>query len=312
MGIEFELSSLVPEEAGELQQMTFPAYRHLLPLEPRPRHPQEDTRLIQPFGVVARVGGSPAGLALAEGPHESGDEEPPQLLSVFVRADRRNQGIGTALVEATENEARRRGYRELTGLYTTGRPAIEFVEKIMDARGWQTDPFSLSVRFDPAQALTSSAFDERKIEILSRGFEIFPWSELTEEEYEVIRESDERLHWIEPKLAPWVVEGSQLHWSSVGARYKGRVVGWVLNHSVLPGVVRFTISYMRKDLSRRGRILALYHRSLVDIRDSGRCQFCTFLTPYSYPNMIGFINRWITPISSFVGESRKVRVSLEG
>ena len=91
--------------------------------------------------------------------------------------------------------------------------------------------------------------------------------------------------------------------------HDGEVVGWVLNHEVQPGVVRFTCSFMRKEISRRGRIIPLYQESLRRLVETG-CRRATFVTPVIYPNMIRFIHRWLVPIAEFVGETRGSRKSL--
>ncbi len=291
--------------------MTFPSYRHLLDLKPQPRHPEQgEVRAIQPFGFVARRAGRLAGLALAEVPLER-DDESPQLLSVFVQPDERRLGLGARLVGAVEEETRQRGFEELAAVYTTGRPAIEWMERILTRRGWQPpEPGSLTVRFRAANALASPAFEERRLRAYSRGLEIFSWSELTSEEDEEMRGSNQDRCWIEPSLEPWQFAREGLDASSVGARYRGRVVGWALNHRVVAGLVRFSVSFMRRDLSRRGRILPLYHASLRRIEDEGTSRYCTFITPFSYPRMVTFVERWIAPFATFVGESRRRRVSL--
>ena len=60
---------------------------------------------------------------------------------------------------------------------------------------------------------------------------------------------------------------------------------------------------MRKDISRRGRIIPLFRASLERLVEAGVAR-ATFVTPVVYPNMIRFIQRWIAPISEFVGETR--------
>ena len=114
--------------------------------------------------------------------------------------------------------------------------------------------------------------------------------------------------WITPALAPWRFEGAGFDpVSSIGARLPaakgGDVIGWVINHVVAPGTVRFTCSFLRKDVSRRGRIVPLYHESLQRLAAAG-VERATFVTPVLYPNMIRFILRWIAPIADFVGETR--------
>ena len=77
--------------------MTFPAYRHLLALTPARRHADDSAgRMIQPVALGACESDEPVGLALAETPLDT--ETDPELLSLYVSAPRRNEGIGAALL----------------------------------------------------------------------------------------------------------------------------------------------------------------------------------------------------------------------
>ena len=309
----FEITTLEPGASDPgLAAMTFPIYRPLLTLAPASRHPEQgDARRIQPVAVVARAGGEPVGLALGELPIDPGPA--PELLSLFVAAEARGMGMGTALVAALEEEVARRGAGELAAVYTAGKPSIAAVERIFARRGWEEPrPRTLSVRFPPEAALASDLFSERRMRALGAGLDLVPWVELGAEERAEIRRSHEREPWITPALAPWRFEAAGFDpVSSIGARYRGRVVGWVINHLVDPRTVRFTCSFMRKDISRRGRIVPLYHASLRRLAAAGVPR-ATFITPVVYPNMIRFIRRWIEPIAEFVGETRGTRKQLGG
>lgn len=312
---DVELQTLAPPEARALAAMTFPSYRNLLDLRPQPRHPElGQTQAVQPVAIAARRAGEAVGLALCEVPVEADDTQSPELLSVFVLPEQRRRGIGTALVAAAEEETRRRGLQELAAVYTTGRPTIEWLERILDRRGWEpAEPRSLTVRFTPDQALpvlASRAAESGRHGGFDGALEIFPWSELTADEHEEMWRSNHQRCWIEPSLEPWQFDRRKLDPSSVGARHRGRVVGWVLNHRVQPGLVRFSVSYLRRDLSRRGRILPLYQASLERLRAEGS-PTCTFITPYSYPRMVAFVRRWIAPFATFVHQSRWRRITLD-
>jgi GNAT superfamily N-acetyltransferase len=306
---EVRVEPLRREDRELVAGMTFPAYRHLLSLEVQERHPElADERRVRPFGLVAWSGDRPVALALAEAPVAAGDDQPPQLLSVFVQPAARQRGLAGRLVGRVEEEARGLGLRELSAVYTAGKPAVEWMERVFAAHEWDAPvPQSLSVRFEPARALESPAFSEARLRSYAQGLEIFPWSEITHAELQEIRRSDSERRWVEPALNPWQFDPRSLDPSSVGARYEGRVVGWVLNHRIISDVVRWSVSYMRKDLSRRARVVPLFRASLQRTVERGDCRFCTFITPFSYPNMIRLIRRWIAPISFFVEESRKIR-----
>lgn len=296
--------------APELAGMTFPAYRHLLALERTPRHPEQgDDRLVDPVAVAAWSGGRPLGLALGELPVER--DRPAELLSILVVAEHRRQGIAGALLEGLEEAAAGEGFSELAAVYTAGTPACEAVERLFARHGWSApEPRTLSVQFTPQAFLAAPAFAPRLMAVLSRGLEIFPWAEVTAQELEALERSQEESPWIQPALAPWRFLSAGYDPSSVAARYRGRIVGWVINHPVSPGVVRFTCTYMHPGVPRRGRILPLYRASIESL--SERCRLCTFTTPFSYPTMIRFIRDWLTPVSTRVTETRGVSKGLSG
>lgn len=312
-GLEFETLEAGRELPPGLEEMTFPIYRPLLQLAPVSRHPEQgDVRLVQPVAVVVRSGDRLAGLALAEEPLEGvegvkgveGDRRP-ELLSLFVRPAARCAGVATALLAALEREFVLRGATAMATVYTAGRPSIPALERVLEKRGWdEPRARTLSVRFPPKAALGSDLFSERRMSALSGRLELFPWRDLDADSRARIRSTHDAAPWITPALAPWRFEAAGLDpLSSIGARYRGEVVGWVINHVVAPGTVRFTCSFLRKDLSRRGRIVPLYRESLCRLAEGG-VERATFVTPVSYPNMVRFILRWIAPIAEFVGETR--------
>ncbi len=327
-GLEFATLEPGRELPPGLEEMTFPIYRPLLALAPVSRHPEQgDVRLVQPVAVIARSGGRLAGLALAELPLASAEpaagsetagnpdaaaDRRPELLSLFVKPAARCAGVATALLAALERELVRRGATVVTTVYTAGRSSIPALERVLEKRGWDAPRArTLSVRFPPQAALASDLFSERRMGALAGQLELFPWRDLDAASRARIRSSHDAAPWITPALAPWRFEAAGFDpLSSIGARYRGEVVGWVLNHVVAPGTVRFTCSFLRKDLSRRGRIVPLYRESLRRLA-AGGVERATFVTPVIYPNMVRFILRWIAPIAEFVGETRGSAKQLE-
>ena len=122
--------------ASMLGGMTFPSYRHLLSLQPNVRHLHEnDPREIQPLAIGAVEENVLVGLAVVELPLH--DRKPPEILSLFVDPQHRRRGIGRGLTNAVAEEVARRGFDSLDAVYMTGKPSIEYVEKIFAALAWQ-------------------------------------------------------------------------------------------------------------------------------------------------------------------------------
>jgi GNAT superfamily N-acetyltransferase len=305
-------TALVPMPAPEgFAGMTFPVYRHLLALaagESAPRHPeQNDKRPVAPLAIAAWLDGVAVGLLLAETPLEApGDAvPPPALLSIFVQAAARRQGVAGALLLRLEEELAQRQFQRVELVYTTGKPGSAAVERLLASAGWSTPTTrTVLVHLVPGEMAASELFEEQRLASLDPGFEIFAWADLPAAEREALRLSDERQRWVTPGLAAWKFDHEPFDQAaSVGARYRGEVVGWVIAQPISPTAVRYLCSFMRKDLSRRGRILPLYRASLARAAAAGR-DLATFVTPVIYPSMIRFIHRWMAPHASLVAETR--------
>lgn len=284
--------------------MTFPAYRHLLSLSPAVRHPQEnEPRTIQPFAAGAVLGGRPAGLVLGELPIDG--KQPPELLSLFVDSAYRQRGIGTALVEAAEREVHSRGFGEIAAVYMTGKPSIAHVERIFAARGWEMpETRMVTVRFT-IEELDAAPWLHKYH--LGSDYEVFSWCDLRPEEREELVASQEKLHWIAHDLQPWDYENSGYDTAtSVGVRYRGKVVGWVINHRLSDDTIRYTCSFIHKSLGRLGRILPLYGESFRRTKAAGYRQGM-FVTPLYHKGMAAFARKWFVPWSCFSGETMGTR-----
>lgn len=294
-------SVLGPQPVPELGAMTFPAYRHLLELRPGLRLLSEPAQPpVQPFATAAFDDAeNVVGLALAELPL-TGDGLP-ELLSLFVTRETRNRGIGTQLLGYLEEEVASRGFSELHTIYTAGKPSIAAFERVLAKRDWaEPAPRTLSVRLSVDQALSLPWLDRYR---LRSGCEIFPWTELTDEERTTLRLSQEKHGWIAKDLVPWRYDILGFEPStSLGMRCGGDVVGWVINHRSGDATLRFTCSYIRKDLGRRGRILPLFSASIKRMREAGFTA-CTFVAPMRHATMVAFVRRWVEPWASFVSQT---------
>lgn len=296
------IEPLVPTLAAAVEGMTFPAYRHLLSLEPAPRDPRlGDPRPVRPFGAVARIGEALVGLALAEQRLDAPADA--QLLSLYVAEDVRRTGIATRLVEAIERGARAAGVERLRAEYVTGRPQDGAFERVLAKRGWDRPVArTVTVDFTPARAASAPWFERVR---RPAGFEIFAWADLPEVERREMRRSHAERPWIARGLEFWIYEPLPIdRVSSVGARWRGTVVGWVINHRMDAGLVRFTCAFMRPDLARRALLVPLMRESVGRLLADGRTRRCTFVASVDNAAMVGFIRKRCAPWADLVGETR--------
>jgi hypothetical protein len=67
--------------------------------------------------------------------------------------------------------------------------------------------------------------------------------------------------------------------------------------------MRFTCSFIRDDLRRRGRILPLYTASILRVREAGIGE-CSLVTPLGYTHMAEFLKRRCADAVHFFAETR--------
>ena len=269
----YHIEALQPGRPADLRGMTFPAYRHLLAQRPTMRLPSEpEQRPIQPVALAARTSEHPVALAVAELParREDGASE---LLSVFVAPEHRGQGIGTALVEAMEEALGARG-RRVGRSRLHDRQAVhcgrraDLREARMGGSGAAHHHGAVHHGGGARDALVwpDGPAARRRRDLFLDATSPMPSAG-------ICGQSNERAPWIANSLQPWRHDALGFDpVSSVGLRYRGEVVGWVINHQIDPRTVRFTCSFMRKDLSRRARIVAALfgsHSAVVGSRVRG-------------------------------------------
>ena len=304
-----DVVELMPGQAEGLGEMTFPAYRHLLRLEPATIHPEEGVTLaMEPVALAALEEGRTLGLLLAALP--AGGPASLTLLSLFVPPPYRRRGIGSGLITAAEELARRRGIRRLEAVYMTGKEGPETFERLIGRSGWAPPSARMvSVKFTIAEAKTTRWYQKYP---LRSALEIFSWKDLTTAEREELITSHAASPWIAPDLVPWKYDARGFDpISSVGARLDGKVVGWVINHRLGNGTVRFTCSYIREDLKRRGRIVPLYSESIRRLAEVGATS-ASLTVPMHHREMVTFVLKHCKEWVTFVGETRGSMKELSG
>jgi GNAT superfamily N-acetyltransferase len=294
------------EDRDDVAEMTFPAFRHLLSLEPQPlyldsRHSQGSP--IQPMAVKATVSGVPIALALVSLPVTGHGEA--ELLSIFVDPRVRRRGIGFGLMKATTEFIAHDGFSSIRSVYMTGKPNIVAVEKIFWMQGWCPPDARMIVLRITTEDFERLPFWEWPG--LRTPFRSELWIDVTDAALDALRRDDESEPWIPDDLKPWRVPKERCHpETSMALLRDDDVVGWVLTEKVGPDLLRYTNSYIRPEFWRRCHLMRLWKESFTRMLGT---EFTTAtLTSHArHPNMVGFIKRHIVPVVSFAGETRGTR-----
>jgi GNAT superfamily N-acetyltransferase len=313
--MDLNFTSLDTETAAQVQSWTFPAYRHLLGQRQGVRYPRRgDRRPIAPLAMVATAAGIPAGLVLGcvpdrTAPLRSEMPNEPELLSIYVKPAMRNRGIAGALVAELELAVGRAGFSRLSAVYMTGGADTQFVERLFARRLWSPPQVRMRVFKSTLEQAMKTPWYQRYE--LGAGLELVAWPDIGPAHLERLKASHQATNWIAPDLVPWAYDFKDLdRASSIGILRDGELVGWVINHRMTDETVRFTCAFIRRDLSRRARILPAVSESVRRAREAGY-RYLMFTVPADHREMSSFADRWCAPWSSFHGRTVGVARDLE-
>ena len=138
---------------------------------------------------------------------------------------------------------------------------------------------------------------------LPSSYSIFPWMEITQEERKAIQQTQDAQSWIPKDLIPFQYEQNLEPLNSLGLRYQGQVVGWMINHRLSPDTIRYTCSFVREDLQKMGRIISLY-------AEAGRRQISAMVpntiwtVPLVHESMVKFVKQRWAPYLVSIDETR--------
>jgi GNAT superfamily N-acetyltransferase len=265
---------------------------------------------LKPEGSLVAIGassaGRPVGLFLAE---ILSDKCSAKMLSVFVVPSHRRQGIATALLKRWEEELAPRGCTEAQLVDdSTTRSSLFVPEALLRKCHWILSNTELIYNSDSTTNIIQAPFLQKKY-VLPADMEIFLWQEITSKERLVIEQTQSVKSWIKEQLYPFKHEESFEPLNSLGLRYQGEVVGWVLTKRLDVDTIAYNCMFVRKDLQRMGRGIALFVEA---IKRQNMANIPKGIWEVNQKNdlMIRFINKYMLPYLTSIEEIRLFSKSL--
>ena len=200
----------------------------------------EDPRLVL---LGARVDGQPAGLLIcAIESHHTAD-----IKSVYVRAEFRRLGIASSLVQRCEQICRQAGVESLL-LGVVVPSESQPIRAVLAKCNWLDQPKrirTLRSYCSPETRLAESPVLRRQLS--HPDLELFPWYDVSSDElHELYEESQRDDCWFDKTLSP-LVDNRNLHReTSLGLRFRGKVIGWSVTHRIDKGPIIFSVMFARK------------------------------------------------------------------
>ncbi len=261
---------------------------YLLMLAPGLRHPllggEDDAAQIV---LGATFWGQPAGVAIA---YRGADSA--RLLDIYVLPSYRQAGIGRALLAAVEEACRLAGKSRVQALYCPNEQTPAF-EALLVKEGWAAP----LVRSRVYWTSCSAGYDGWAQRYRFRApYEPVLWAEISEAERQVIARRGEG-GWYPPHLDPLTrPTGDWDPKTSLGLRYKGEVVGWLLTLREAPDQIRVEIMFVDPPLQRLGRgillICEMIRRYCNDGEYAGGCnEHCYWRVDAANEGMIRWSQR---------------------
>jgi len=231
-------------------------------------------------GLSASLDGAIVGFAISErlNPQQA------EIISLFVLPEYRSQGIGTRLLAYLERELAQQGCVEIILSYSTSTLTNVALEPLLQKLHWQPPQINLVLGKTATEKIAPAPWLNKYP--LPPAFEVFPW--------------------LDAGLSlPPSVEAHRLEpLNSLGLRYRGEVIGWVLTHRVAPDTIRYTTVSIAEAFEKRGRGVSLLAEAIRRQVDSG-VPYLTGSVSYRYPRLLQFVERHLTPYLTGVGEVRQ-------
>lgn len=284
----YTLNLLTASTAIPYERLTFPIFRSLL------FHLDSNPSLV---AVGASSLGQPVGLAIAQIDSDSTSAE---ILSLFVIAAYRCNGIGTALLTRLESELSHRGCKQAELVYITGKSTTPILEHLLQKCHW-TVPQPRMLVCKTTEKMVDAPWMNRYN--LPSSFTIFPWTDLTEDERLAIQKRQAEEPWIPQDLIPFQYEKTLEPLNSLGLRYKGEVVGWVITHRLDSNTIRYTCSFVQQELQRMGRMIPLLVEA-IKRQYKAKIFKAIWAVPVSRPAMLNFVKRRMADYMESLEESK--------
>jgi predicted GNAT family acetyltransferase len=293
----YKLLNLTQTTAASYEKLTYPTFRKHL-------------RTLNSNNSIVAIGGNfgvqPVGLILANIPT---DRKSAEILSWFVIPEHRGRGLGKTLLTTMEKELNQQGCSQASLVYVSNATTPS-LEHILKQCNWSTPKLRMLVCSSSRDCIKDAPW--LKLEnALPSSYTIFPWVKLTVKERKIIQKKQAVSPWYPEILCPFQEEDNIEPVSSLGLRYKGEVVGWIINHRVAKDTVRYTKLFVRQELQKLGRAIPLLAKSIRLQLENMEVMKGVFTVIESNTTMVDFVYRRFTPYLNSIRQSWGSSKSIE-
>jgi len=196
-----------------------------------------------------------------------------KIFSLFVEEQHRQKKVGSSIFEMLTQTLKSGGCRHLIFNYPEELPTLPALAHLLKKNRWE----------GPRTYIKRYTFDGfnfnppwmNKVHQLKEGFEEFPWHTLKKSERSQIQHQIEQSHF-EMSLSPFGKEENKIErLNSLGLRYKGEVIGWMVTHRIAPDTIRYSSLYVQKGRLLRDNWIKLL-ADAIDLQRHSPIQWAVF------------------------------------
>ncbi|QHW32317.1 GNAT family N-acetyltransferase [Paenibacillus rhizovicinus] len=221
-----------------------------------------------------------------------------EVVSVFVKAAYRRQGIGTALLREAERILRDMPCERLSFTYYSGKAITPAVEAFLHREGW-SEPVSEGKVYQTDKRIADAAWIRKTA--MPKGMRSFYWHEIGPEEKARLLEAEGSLYpaFLSPFKSKLPAEES----NSLGLRLHGETVGWCMTYRIADDTVLYDSVYVTPELRLSGCAFMLIAQS-ISIQLERGIPKAIFAVNNEAPFMRKMLDRWLMPYATGVSERR--------
>lgn len=274
----YHLLSLQTSQIKSYESLTF---QYLLS---RFRYIDDDPGLI---AIGAECFSQPVGLVIA---HLNPELRTAEILSLFVKSDFRNMGIGAALLLEIERHILQAGCRTIKLAYSSGKAITPVLESLLNKEGWSSPTLQTVIYTTDVKTMTQAPWF-RKFKFPQHMHPFF-WSELSQTDRQNLL--DFKSIGYPPYLSPFINEHKIDKRMSLGLRAEDQIIGWSLVHHASEDTRLYNSIFVRPQYQHLGCAIILLAES-IQLQQQHNIPYSMFAVNTENQVMTRLVERWFKP-----------------
>lgn len=218
-----------------------------------------------------------------------------KILSWYVLPPFRGLGIGKELLKRSEKVLRQNKFNTIIAQYRSDWKSIDKINFILKENNWQKGKIVASLYKVRIEEVAKASWIKQKYS--NPDIEMFLWNTLTVQEQQQIQEKQSHTEWYPTTVDPFIKQENRVDALSFGLRHKGRIVGWLITHSLKSGTLEFAHLFVDtkmigNELSNYTIFLSLLSNVIVKACEEGY-KYGLFQVQEGNTTMYKFVDKYL-------------------